>query len=322
MCNKRIWLALAMGAAITTFAESGLAEVSLHISSRTSRVVKGEEVWLTFEMQWARNVRLPMLPCGADPDIWTEAVLPDGSSREWMNGQAPLPLPKRPPVDWKQGEPLKGELTVLPLCEPGEYRIRLHYRLHPDWPDRPQYWGGRIASNWVAITIEEPQGEDLRVWQDFPSSIPKPDCQTFRNWYLSHSTTLLTRFPTSTYAGYVLRAPPASFGCSTYDCFDYPEEMLQKECDRGGGDKPTQECMRKERERMEGYAKIAVPFLEAHPDFFDAPRIRRYLAYCLAFTGRAPEAMTHLRILAEGAGAEALEAKAYLEKRAASKCRG
>jgi len=322
MSNKRFWLALAMGAAITTFAESGLAEMGFHISPRSSALVKGEEVWLTFEMRWSTDVRLPMLPCGADPDIWTEVVYQDGQVREWMNGQAPLRLPKRPPVDWKAGEPLKGEISVLPLCEPGEYRLRLHYRLHTDWPDRNQYWDGQVVSNWVQVTILEPQGEDLQVWQNCLRAVPKKDCQAFRNWYLSQSSFLLTRFPTSTYAGYVLRAPPASFGCSTYECFDSPEETLRRECDRGGGDKPTQECMRKERERMEGYAKHAAQFLEAHPDFFDAPRIRRYLAYCLAFTGRVPEALTQLRILAEGTGAEALEAKAFLEKRAASKCRG
>ncbi|MEW6757458.1 MAG: hypothetical protein AB1347_04490, partial [Acidobacteriota bacterium] len=143
MVNKLISLGLVMGFSLATFSGSGSQDGNFLIRPRSSDLVKGEEVWLTFEVQWAKDVRLPMLPCGADPDIWTEVVYPDGGAREWMNGMAPLPLPKRPPVDWKAVEPLKGELSVLRLCEPGEYRIRLHYRLHPDWPDPEQYWSGK-----------------------------------------------------------------------------------------------------------------------------------------------------------------------------------
>jgi hypothetical protein len=80
--------------------------------------------------------------------------------------------------------------------------------------------------------------------------------------------------------------------------------------------------MQSERQRMSVYAQAASAFLEAHPDFFDAPRIRRQLAYCLAFTERIPEAMTHVRILARGQGSLAQEAQAYLEKKAAPKCKG
>ncbi|MEW6230134.1 MAG: hypothetical protein AB1700_18960, partial [Bacillota bacterium] len=256
-----------MGAAITTFAESGLAEMGFHISPRSSALVKGEEVWLTFEMRWSTDVRLPMLPCGADPDIWTEVVYQDGQVREWMNGQAPLRLPKRPPVDWKAGEPLKGEISVLPLCEPGEYRLRLHYRLHTDWPDRNQYWDGQVVSNWVQVTILEPQGEDLQVWQNCLRAVPKKDCQAFRNWYLSQSSFLLARYPTSTYAGYVL--VKLGGGMSLEEASRVTPEVRDQVwyVPTGASREKQEEHRRMVRKKYEEFVSQARTFLAAHPDF-------------------------------------------------------
>ncbi|MFZ5983332.1 MAG: hypothetical protein ACOYXN_03110 [Acidobacteriota bacterium] len=231
-------------------------------------------------------------------------------------------------------QPLPITDVTRPELAPGVYELRLQveYSLTPaerEWEKRAscssEFWVKEAAGDdaaWLAALETEAKAASRADLRRYDPNAPLGWYEVLEGTTKNQIPSLLTRFPTSTYAGYVLRAPPASFGCSTYECFDSPEETLRRECDRGGGDKPTQECMRKERERMEGYAKHAAQFLEAHPDFFDAPRIRRYLAYCLAFTGRVPEALTQLRILAEGTGAEALEAKAFLEKRAASKCRG
>jgi hypothetical protein len=186
----------------------------------------------------------------------------------------------------------------------------------------------------IPIEIKAASGEDAAYLQDLekaaktvdPSKIKGPSFEkrplqwreVLQSWRVPVKD-IIARHPTSIFAGYALRAPAVSFGCGTYDCFDNPEETLRKECDRGGGDKPTQACMQQEREKMRAYANAGAPFLETHPDFFDAPRIRRQYAYCLAFTGRVDEALDQVRILSKGEGELGKEAKSFLEKRTAKK---
>ena len=331
---------VAFGALLLTWALPASAQadrpLQIRLSVSSKSVLVGEPAILSLRVEntSGKDLVLPARPA------WHmlrfgRLVFSERPATETANGYEGGPTAGNPvPVYASKEKMAPGEILVLPPLEirngnPGPCRVLYRFDSREVFAEiniktrateaNEDVWKGVTESEEVAWEVKEPQGEDLLAMQAYRKAVPNAlRGLILENW----ADQILARFPTSTYAGYVLRAPPASFGCSTYDCFDSPEETLRRECDRGGGDKPTQECMRKERERMEGYAKHAAQFLEAHPDFFDAPRIRRYLAYCLAFTGRVPEALTQLRILAEGTGAEAQEAKAFLEKRAASKCRG
>jgi hypothetical protein len=295
--------------------------VRMEVVPSQTRVVQGEPIFFDAKITWAFSVALPAKPRGGDPNLSIEWVLPNGQTRSYAAG-------KRPVVPWDgtpyRPEPKCPEALRIDLwpCDPGPHRVRLRYAVAPPRRDQGDFWKEQVISNWTEFEVTVPQGADALAWEAFRALAPKADCLRFFNWITYPPNDLLSRFPTSTYAGYVLRAPAASFGCSTYDCFEHPEETLRAECDRGGGEEVIRRCMQSERQRMSVYAQAASAFLEAHPDFFDAPRIRRQLVYCLAFTERIPEAMTHVRILARGQGSLAQEAQAYLEKKAAPKCKG
>lgn len=164
------------------------------------------------------------------------------------------------------------------------------------------------------FTVRAPQGEDKAALALLPDTL-----RDVASDETSVPPGLLEKYPASTYAGYALRILSISIGCNTYDCLNNPDEALHRECDRGGGEISARTCMERERGRMHAYAKAAGPFLGAHADFFDAPRIRRQYAYCLAFTGRIPDAWDQVRLLAQTKGKEAEEAKAYLDNHKAEK---
>jgi len=109
-----------------------------------------------------------------------------------------------------------GEILVLPPLEirngnPG--RCRAVYRfdsreVHPEInlktraPEpNEDVWRGFVESVEVGWEVCEPQGEDLLAMQAYQRSIPN----ALRGWILEKwEPELLSRFPTSTYAGYVL----------------------------------------------------------------------------------------------------------------------
>ena len=286
----------------------------LEVRSWQKRVVQGEILWLEGKLTWSQAVDLPGKLQGMDPNLWIEWTLPGGATRLEATGREPEVPWRGPAYRPERGCPEVVQISLWP-CEPGTHRIRLRYRVSPEWQKRGSFWEGEVLSDWAEVEVTAPQEADAEVWKAYLALSPKMDCQRFYTWATYPSNGILAKFPTSTYAGYILRAPAASFGCSSYDCFENAEEALRTECNRGGGEEVVQRCMRNERQRMEAYARAARAFLEAHPDFWAAPRIRRELAFCLAFTGRLPEALEHVEILAQGEGKEAQEAKAYLGAR-------
>jgi hypothetical protein len=228
-------------------------------------------------------------------------------------------------------QPLPVTDTTIKELLPGEYQVR--FTIEYSLTEQPGTWERRAAGagNFSVVNPEGPDAAWIKALQEAirttgEKSLRRPTREAPIGWYEVLEgpvdgivPTLIERFPTSKYTGYVLRTSSVSFGCSSYECFDAAEETLRKECDRGGGEANIRVCMEQAREKMRAYIKVAGPFLSAHSDFFDASRIRRLYAYCLAFTGRVDEALDQVCILSKGEGELGKEAKSFLEKRTAKK---
>jgi len=297
------------GSAELSLERAILAEPVMLQACLLAPAIDGNQVLVSSEMLMTLSMVGPQGPCKRARNIQGLEVNP-GSL--WM---VPIFLTKESPR-WCKQICLNEEFV---LQGAGDYLVTIEWLRRPvdekarmnilsetklKFPGKALFFEeGFFFSKQISLRIEPPSGLDKKAYEGTNQC---PLCEP---------AILLQRFPTSTYAGYILRAPAASFGCSSYDCFENAEEALRTECNRGGGEEVVQRCMRNERQRMEAYARAARAFLEAHPDFWAAPRIRRELAFCLAFTGRLPEALEHVEILAQGEGKEAQEAKAYLGAR-------
>ena len=164
----------------------------------------------------------------------------------------------------------------------------------------------------VRFEIVRPQGEDLEAFNHFGPKL--------RDVYHDSSLVnadLVKQHPTSVYAGYALAHQSAGFSARPLVCLDDPEGMfLPSEktaaVDAGAMRAYARQQIAEAQPAMKAYAHAAAQFLLAHPDFAGAPLIRHQYAMCLAFTGRLPEALDQVKILAQGEGKEADEAKAYL----------
>ncbi len=214
--------------------------------------------------------------------------------------------------------------TACPLSRvpPGRYEGRLIVKL-------PILEGtqARVLSQEVEIPvdIQTPTGQDaacLKALEEAAAKASKPGHRTrplpflWREVFQVHrfpaDQIILTRFPTSTYAGYALRERVPALAREALTDLNDPDGTLRRWGDRGGGQANIQAHIAKVQKSMRAYAKVAGPFLQAHPNFAYAAEIRRGYAMCLGLTGHMPEAMTELNILSEGKGETAEEAKTYL----------
>ncbi len=160
----------------------------------------------------------------------------------------------------------------------------------------------------VTFTVQAPSGEDAAAYQ------------AFKGDPLAHPADLLQRFPTSTYAGYVLADGAPGFSDQPLSWLGDPDTNIRNYYRTPDGRiGVTQAHIDQEKAAMAAYAKSVGPFLEAHPDFPQAPRIRRQYAMCLGLTGHMPEAMAEIQTLSTGTGKEADEAKAFLGEKAPAK---
>jgi len=219
---------------------------------------------------------------------------------------------------------------------PGVYEIWAEYqgpspRGGAHMADEPapitHFWKGFAKSNTVEITVVSPTGVDRQAYDTYlkPYATGKKrllNSYTGRESVMvkGHSeikgenllNAILKRFPTSTYAGYALRARIPALAREALTDLNNPDGTLRRWSDRGGSEATIQGHITKVQSAMRTYAEAAGVFLRAHPDFAYASEIRRGYAMCLGLTGHMPEAMAELQTLGEGSGKEAQEAKAYL----------
>jgi len=175
----------------------------LEVRSWQKRVVQGEILWLEGKLTWSQAVDLPGKLQGMDPNLWIEWTLPGGATRLEATGREPEVSWRGPAYRPERGCPEVVQISLWP-CEPGTHRIRLRYRVSPEWQKRGSFWEGEVLSDWAEVEVTAPQGADAEVWKAYLALSPQMDCQRFYTWATYPSNGILTKFPTSTYAGYVL----------------------------------------------------------------------------------------------------------------------
>lgn len=185
---------------------------------------------------------------------------------------------------------------------------------------------GAIKIGPIHLEIMEPQGVDREVYEKLiipriPSLLRGQDLLSWVNGNMNLKdnppiwSTILEKYPTSTYAGYLLAQNGVGFSNEPITWLDDPNENMLRYHTTPDG-RVGQAYIDRAIADMAAFAKSAGPFLNAHPDFVKAPLLRRKYAMCLGLTGHIPEAMAQLHILAQGTGKEADEAKAFLSEKA------
>ena len=286
----------------------------LEVRSWQKRVVQGEILWLEGKLTWSQAVDLPGKLQGMDPNLWIEWTLPGGATRLEATGREPEVPWRGPAYRPERGCPEVVQISLWP-CEPGTHRIRLRYRVSPEWQKRGSFWEGEVLSDWAEVEVTAPQGADAEVWKAYLALSPQMDCQRFYTWATYPSNGILTKFPTSTYAGYVLvkQGPGGSLRRAS--------EITPEELDRLWYIPVTEPEAQKEERRKasrEGYAMFvqkARAFLGAHPDFSQKALLSKEIANALFYQGRYDEAWLEVEALARLEGPWAEEAKECLKAR-------
>lgn len=214
---------------------------------------------------------------------------------------------------------LSGPADIADRCflwKPGAYTVR--------WLARD----GSVPIGPITLVIEEPRGVDKEVYEKLlvPRITGPLLGQDLLFWVYGNfnrckdrppvASTILAEYPSSTYAGYVLARNAVGFSSQPLFWLDDPNANMLRYHHTPGGQMEAPQ-IDSEKAAMAAYAKSAGPFLDAHPDFVQAPLIRRTYAMCLGLTGHVPEAMAQIQTLAQGQSNEAAEARAYLESKAA-----
>ena len=184
-----------------------------------------------------------------------------------------------------------------------------------------EIWQGTVSSNVITIRLVEPQGEEKAYLEELVSCL---NAQIIKRPPLSNNPlmvrevtsiaipSLLAAHPTSTYTGYVLAHSAPTYALWPFTCLGDPDGALRKFSDMGGGEENIRLRIEAAQADMRSYARNAASFLRVHPDFVYAPLIRKMYAMCLGLTGHLSEAIAEVRLLADGTGKEAEEAKAFL----------
>ncbi len=301
------------------------ADFELRILSYPKEVPQGAPMWVTAEI---RNVSGHAITvCNGGPNSFVYALkvrradgrLRQGCPPPTLAKLAPYFGTKELPADWKdvrrQDLSCRYAANANQTEEPGELVVEFTLTSAGPCPkgnsqggDEYHTWTGAISAPEVRIELMKPSGVDMQAYK------------AFTGFPLSNSEKLLTRFPTSTYAGYALAENTVAFSDQPFFWLDDPEgNILSYYRTPDGRIGVTKAHIEAEKATMATFAQLAGPFLETHPDFIYAPLIRRMYAMCLGLTGDIPGAMNQISILAKGQGKEADEAKAYLKKKASAK---
>jgi len=289
------------------------------LEGRPAQALLGAEVYLTLELENTSGRDLWM----AQPFGWTNSYCrvgiegPDGESdaSECISGYdrtADLPLPTfRTKRLYRAEETVSlANFSFMPRC-PGNYSASYwcHVPAEALNPERngktgkietnDEVWQGSFQSNVVTVTVVEPQGIDEEAYEAFGRN-PLGDSERFAE--------LLRRFPTSTYAAYVVRKkthpgtrPPkidnnlyamargiGSFGPTSLPCVD----PTSSKCIDVGISPGGHEGAR----RAAAWLDLV---LRHYPDIWFADELRYKSAYTAFFLGDKDACATGLEDLAE-----------------------
>ena len=280
--------------------------LSLRITSPATEYILGEPI--NFAVTWKNESDKPVgVAYGFQCDTPVTHVHVEGPVRQ---GCAERPNWDIIPGAQKLG-PMQEKASGFPkefvgIVDKGDYEVWVEYdtrSLDASWTQF-EVFPTFVESNHFKFKISAPTGLDATVFEKHAI-----DC----NKVGLSPDDLLSRYPASTYTGYVLITRSVPLGGEPFASMENPEQIYKE---RWSGRASTQQSIqghvKDNTEKMIAYAKSADLFLAAHPDFRYAPLIRRQYALCLGFTGRMPEAIEQVKVLAKGEGKEADEAKAYL----------
>ena len=111
----------------------------------------------------------------------------------------PAVLELLPPQWWKKTEEIQvgwsyNKIEDISWCinKPKNLKVQGYMSFNPPFNDSNEIWKGHVNSEWKAISIMEPSGLDKQAYEEL-SKAP-----------LAHPKELLNKYPTSTYAGWVL----------------------------------------------------------------------------------------------------------------------
>ena len=230
------------------------------------------------------------LPQRSEPDFkWTDNFKRETVPAEWLEIRALdiTPLPSE-----------SCQLVVRAvICSNGPY-----FSYSKAGEKKPfEAWTGQAKSEEANIQIVAPSGIDKEAYTFFRGSpISKP-------------AELLSKYPTSTYAGYAL----VKRGDGSTLWYTAAMTLEQREVHWAvpqGASRQAQDAHRaRVRQSYEEFVAMAERFLAAHPDFSQADLLHKELANSLFLLDRRDAALVHLNALAESMSPLSEEAKKALE---------
>ena len=206
---RRILIALlVLLFALTGRGEAGSTNLSVEIKNQS--VVLGEPVIIEVKMESTGvfNLAREFGPC--DGGLLRIAVKnTSGIKTSTATDLPPCPSVLPPPSDVPVVYPSyqdQANFTYKYWLMPGDYEVQASYHSENNTRNETApFWTGMLSSNSVRCHVDYPKGDDLQALLALGID---PSKETSPNIYVSvirdHSKELLNKFPTSTYAGYVL----------------------------------------------------------------------------------------------------------------------
>ncbi|MGB9693630.1 MAG: hypothetical protein ACPLYF_02185, partial [Fervidobacterium sp.] len=210
----------------------------------------------------------------------------------------------------------ESEIGIIGLYNIGKFWIWVEYD-----PSRiNSFFGGKdaltncnfydkpIKSNVEEFEFVKPSGIDLEVYEKYHNSC---------NQITLNEGDLLQKYPTSTYAGYVLLKYGPSGSLKDASKIT-PEKFDERFYIIGNTDE--KERRRKEtKDKYEDFILKARKYLAVHPDFPKASLLKKEIVNALFYTDKGEEAWKEMGELSRMEGEWAEEAKAVLAEKSAKR---
>ena len=205
---------------------------------------------------------------------------------------------------------------VLALYEPGHYKVWAELQstgitagptVAPDPPRYEYFWKGHATSNICEIEVLAPSGVDAEAYK------------ALKGDPLAHPQDLLAKYPSSTYAGYVLVGQGPGGSLQAASVMTPEVRDLEWHVPTAATPAKQDEWRKVARESYETFVKQARAFLCIHPDFAEQALLRRELATALFNLDKPDEAWMEVEALSKLDGQWAEEARNCLKARAQGK---
>lgn len=190
--------------------------LALRIVAQPRSSVFGEPVHITVQIISEGQFSLPRPFGRCDGHIAWSATDERGNRATSSSDEIPCPKVLGSPLESKAVTKYDCLATTSwnILLLPGRYHVQAEYHSHGPYLDRysetdqrpvPGIWEGDLTSNVAEVEVLTPKGEDLRALKALGlTSIDKAALTSIAPFLNEHAGDFLSRFPTSTYAAYVV----------------------------------------------------------------------------------------------------------------------